>query len=357
MRILLLLFVALTLFGCEENQSKENQFFSSKEDLFRYHGRTSPVDSGVNLITSAASTEVRVFGDTVVAFFENDQNQHHSVTVEMNGKRFGRYRVNNDSLVLSLSENNDAGTVLKIFKDTEAANGNLIFTGLKAEKIAGLPEEDRPLIEFIGNSITCGMGADTAQIPCGEGEWYDQHNAYLAYGPIVARTLNADYRLNCVSGMGIYRNWNDENQPTMPDVYPNQNLNSDPSQKADFSGKAPDVVSIALGTNDLSHGDGEKQRSEFDQKNFVGNYISFVESIYNYYPETKVVLLSSPMVGEKESKILVESLHQVADNFEQEIAVFEFEKMNGQGCTTHPDLADHRVMAEKLLPFIKKQIQ
>ena len=52
-----------------------------------------------------------------------------------------------------------------------------------------IPNSNAPLIEFIGNSITCGAAADVSEVPCGSGVDYDQHNAYYAYGPRVARML------------------------------------------------------------------------------------------------------------------------------------------------------------------------
>ncbi len=66
------------------------------------------------------------------------------------------------------------------------------------------------LIEFIGNSITCGAAADPSEVPCGTGVYHDQHNAYYAYGPRVARALAANYIVRSVSGSGIYRNWNSD---------------------------------------------------------------------------------------------------------------------------------------------------
>jgi len=58
-------------------------------------------------------------------------------------------------------------------------------------------------IEFIGNSITCGTGSDVSKVRCGEGKWHDQHNAYMAYGPLVARHFNAQWHLSAYSGIGL----------------------------------------------------------------------------------------------------------------------------------------------------------
>lgn len=357
MQKLFILVVAVMFISCNNQPANKIQFFSAENQNFKYFGRHAEKSGSIALIGSAASVQTKVYGDSVAIIFESAPDQHHYLAIELNDQYQGRYRVQNDTLRLALP-NKDSANELKVFKDTEVANGDLIFVGLQADKIeAASEEEGRLTIEFIGNSITCGMGADTSEIACDEGEWYDQHDAYNAYGPLVSRALNVNYRLNCVSGMGMYRNWNDEDQPVMPDVYDNKRLNADSSQKADFSGKAPEVVSIALGTNDLSYGDGEKERSEFDREKFVNNYTAFVEHIFELYPNTKVALLSSPMVGEKELPVLEQSLQQVQQNLkERPISIFNFEKMNGQGCTTHPNLQDHREMAQALIPFFRNLI-
>ena len=351
MRKLLLLALAALFMSCNQS-SKKIQFFSAENSNFKYFGRHTTKSGSVALIGSAASVQTRVYGDSVALVFESPEN-HHYIAVELNDEYLGRYRVKNDTLRLALPNKAEANE-LKVYKNTEAATGDLIFVGLQADKIEAPSEEDRFTIEFIGDSITCGMGADTSEVGCEEGEWYDQHNAYMAYGPRVARALKANYRLNCVSGMGMYRNWNDEDQPVMSNVYDNKKLDTDSSQKADFSGKAPEIVSIALGTNDLSYGDGEKQRKAFDQEKFVNNYVDFIEHIFELYPNTQVALLSSPMVGENEKPVLEQSLQQVKSHFDDnKIAVFNFDEINGQGCSTHPDLQDHHEMAQALIPFFR----
>ena len=109
--------------------------------------------------------------------------------------------------------------------------------------------EDLPLIEFIGNSITCGAAADPSEVPCGSGEYHDQHNAYYAYGPRVARALNTNFLLSSVSGAGIYRNWNSDG-PALPLLFEQSDLRENSSRPWNFDLYSPDIVSIALGTND-----------------------------------------------------------------------------------------------------------
>ncbi|AVR44608.1 GDSL family lipase [Christiangramia fulva] len=345
------LLICIVAVGCSEPDVQFKNFNASGKAI-DYKGRVEKLnDSAVALISSAAFAETKVIGDSATLYLSSGNDQHHYVVVELNGQNSKRYKVDGSPISIDLG-NNDT-TLVRIFKANEALTGDVILNKISAQNLIPAEDPKQPLIEFIGNSITCGMGADTRELSCSEGEWYDHHNAYLAYGPRVARALNLDFRLSCVSGMGMYRNWNDEDQPVMPDVYENLRLNADSTKKADLSRK-PDIVSIALGTNDLSFGDGTKERSDFDQQKFVENYTNFTKRIFELFPDTQVALLTSPMVGEKEQQVLLESLKQVKENLKNRpISIFEFDNMQPHGCDSHPDIDDHAKMAQQLIPFFK----
>jgi hypothetical protein len=200
------------------------------------------------------------------------------------------------------------------------------------------------------------MGADTTTIPCHKAEWFDQHNAYFSYARLVATSLNADYMLSSVSGIGIYRNWNGEGA-VMPLVYTNTYLNTDSTKKWNFKNFAPDIVSIALGTNDLSDGDGKKYRAPFSVDSFSVGYINFLKTIFENYPDTKIALLTSPMVtGEKDS-ILNVCLEKVKAHYkDKRIEIFRLSGITPHGCDYHPLKEEQQKMADTLIPFFRKLI-
>ncbi|MDT0688993.1 GDSL-type esterase/lipase family protein [Salegentibacter sp. F188] len=350
-----LLLLLLICAGCNEAKKKP-QHFTAVNDSYHYSGRIEKInDTTVALINSGASVQIQVSGDSVSVLLSGENEQPLFANIELNEKYLGRFRTD-EPIKIDLPDSTNTNS-LTIYKATEATTGTLYFHGITADKISSPKIKDRPKIEFIGNSITCGMGADTEEYPCDTGEWYFQHNAYLAYGQRVARALDVDFELSCVSGMGMYRNWNDEDQPVMPDVYENLYLNNDGSKKANFK-EAPEVVSIALGTNDLSLGDGEKERADFNQEKFTSNYIKFVKMIFEKYPEVKIALLTSPMVSGENNEMLVESLQKVKENFpDHEIKDFEFEAVTPHGCGYHPDIEDHKQMAAQLIPFFNDLLQ
>lgn len=343
--------VLISLASC--TKTNKDKYYPASSSNFQYQGRIKKLnDSTITLIGSASNIHFAVEGDSCQLFFSG-VNQSDYVSLELNSKYIGRFNIKNSPIQIGLKDSlND----IKIYKATEASTGDIFFNGVKAEKISKAISKPRKKIEFIGNSITCGMGADMDSIDCGSENWFDQHNSYLAYGPRIARILDVDFELSCVSGMGMYRNWNDEDQPVMPDVYDFKNLSDDGERRAKPE-HSPDIISVALGTNDLSKGDGIKERSEFNHKKFERNYIKFLNHLHKIYPQAKFTLLTSPMVDpeSKEGKELLESLRSIKSKLNDEltIEIFEFKLMQPEGCAYHPSSQDHKILAQQLVPFFK----
>ncbi len=344
------------LLSCASQTENKNKFFNAAKKEFMYSGRTEQVNDTIQaFISSAAHAVFKAQGDSISFLLSCSGDSTAFVVIEVNGSYHDRYKVSTGKVNrIAIPVAADAMSRVGLYKATEASNGPLLFYGIEAKAIASAEIETAAIIEFIGNSITCGFGADTEAIPCDADTWYDQHNAYLAYGPLAARALNATFRLSSVSGMGMYRNWNDEDtNPVMGDVYFTTHLDGNREQILDLSGQAPDLVSICLGTNDMSNGDGKKERKPFNTDKFTANYIDFVSRLFEVYPDAKLALLTSPMVSGENNKILLGCLRKVKAQFDDEhtVAIFEFAPMDPQGCGSHPDLNDHKIMAEQLIPF------
>jgi hypothetical protein len=285
---------------------------------------------------------------------------HNYLQYELDGVYQKRIRIDSAATTPVVITASAAGThTVWIYKATEAHTGAIIIQQASAKNIRPLQRSVKPLIEFIGNSITCGAAADTSDVPCGAGVYHDQHNAYMAYGPRVARALRVNYIMSCVSGIGIYRNWNSDG-PSMPQVYEKADFNIDSKQPWNFSTYTPQIVSIALGTNDFSDGDGIHPRKPFDSATFVQQYIRFVQLVKTKYPNAQIALLSSAMLHDQKRALLQNCLTAVKVKIDalflsaKPVALYFFQPMQARGCTGHPSVEDHAILANELISFFKK---
>ena len=312
------------------------------------------ISSAVHFGFSFEGTECKVFASIP------NTNGHNYLQYEMDGVYRGRIRIDGDSnqpIILKAKE--EGRHVVWIYKVTEAHSGPVFIEKIQAKNIKSLQREDMPLIEFIGNSITCGAAADPSEIPCGTGEYHDQHNAFYAYGPRIARELNTNFLLSSVSGAGVYRNWNSDG-PALPLLYKQTDFSENKNRLWTFENYVPDIISIALGTNDLSNGDGIKQRLPFDSSKFVNNYILFIQQVKSKYPIAQIALLSSPMMNGERRILLQNCLSVVKQKIDlkfpthKPVALHFFQPMQARGCSGHPSVEDHAVLGTELKPFFEK---
>lgn len=291
------------------------------------------------------------------------QNEHNYLQYELDGVYQKRIRIEGNAAMPIIIKTSGTGQhKIWIYKATEAHTGAIFITKIAADNIKPLAVADAPLIEFIGNSITCGAAADASEYPCGTGVYHDQHNAYMAYGPRVARALGVNFMLSSVSGIGVYRTWNMDG-PSMPQVYEQTDFQLNSNEQWNFNTYSPKIVSIALGTNDLSTGDGKTPRKTFDAEEFMSKYIKFISLVKSKYPKARIALLSSPMVKGTARQQLEDCLTKIKVKTDQAypaaypVATFFFEPMEGRGCSGHPSVEDHAILAKSLLPFYKKLLK
>ncbi|HEY4964885.1 MAG TPA: GDSL-type esterase/lipase family protein [Puia sp.] len=320
--------------------------------------------SKLELISSAVHFGFRFSGTACsINTYILDTSAHNYLQYTLDGAYQKRIKISgNNRLPLMIGGLGKGSHTIWIYKATEAATGPIYIEKIIATDCVPLKIPDLPLIEFIGNSITCGAAADPSEVPCGTGEYHDQHNAYYAYGPRLARMLNTNFILSSVSGIGIYRNWNSPG-PIMPQVYEKTDLQDDDSRFWDFKSYRPRIVSVALGTNDFSNGDGKSPRLPFDSAHFVKNYIGFINIVKSKYPKAQIALLSSPMLNGDRRELLQRCLIAVKRAIDRQhvsdlpVAVYFFRPMQARGCGGHPNLEDHQILAAELKPFFQKLLE
>ncbi|MGY4384517.1 hypothetical protein ACVWYN_001543 [Pedobacter sp. UYP24] len=359
----LFIVILFSVFALPTRATNLRDTLNAKE--FKPYGRYLLNKQGeCELISSAAHFGLRFKDNQCAIYFSNAVNKGRNyIQYELDGVYQKRILVSNNADEPTIIKTNTTGWhTVWIYKATEAHTGPVIISKVTAKQITSLKTKEAPVIEFIGNSITCGAASDITDYPCGTGEYQDHHNAYLAYGPRIARALRLNYIMSSVSGIGIYRTWNTEG-PSMPQVYENIDFQLNSPIKWNFSNYSPRIVSIALGTNDLSNGDGKKPRLPFDTLQFINGYVSFIKLVKSKYPKAQIALLSSPMVGGASGKILEKCLSDIKVKVDgiylsdKPLATFFFPKMTPHGCSGHPSIEDHAVLAQQLIPFYKKLLE
>ncbi len=241
-----------------------------------------------------------------------------------------------------------------VTRRTESLFGVSTFRGFSGATLVPSPGRTR-FIELVGDSITAGFGALGASEACGLDPVTEAETA--AWGALAAEALDADHVAIAYSGKGVYRNGGGDTAETMPVLY-ERILADDPSSAwpEDYD---PDVVVVALGTNDFSLGDPGDA--------FVDAYVAFAASLRARHPDAWILVAESPMLSDvvpagemrrtKARAYLEAVVAEREDAGDTRIALVEIAEQlesDGYGCSMHPSAATHAKMADALEERIRE---
>jgi hypothetical protein len=244
---------------------------------------------------------------------------------------------------------------IEIFKRTEEMFGKTTFYGFVPDATGSLVELTQKrtrLIEFIGNSITCGYGNEGIN---GGKFGASTENYYMTYAAITSRHYNARNLAVCKSGIGIYRNYagpSSGNWDCMPRYYPRIFL-YDSLPVYDFR-QRPDLICIDLGTNDFNTHGGDSAR-------FVSEYLKFIDTLQTKYTNPDIIVLLGPMLFGTDLIMVRKYLQFIADSANKKrngkVYFFEMSQQTGDlgmGIDYHPTVAQHKKNAMELTNYISK---
>lgn len=243
----------------------------------------------------------------------------------------------------------DGVHTLELYKRTEGFNGQTVFEGLvlaDGESLqAPAPRPNRRIL-FIGDSFTVGYGLEGTGAGCPDRRPLD--NNYLAYGPLTARALEAEYSVQAVSGAGMVHNYGDQNpmsaQP-LPFFFERTLFGSD-LPKWNYASWIPDVVTIALGTNDFS------TAVKPTQAQYTTAYKAFIKRIQGYFPNAQIVCLAYP-VDSFQGKYVEAMVKELMGQGETKVTAFLMPATTNTGCDGHPNRADHQKLSTALIPILQ----
>jgi lysophospholipase L1-like esterase len=287
------------------------------------------------------------FTGTSVSAVLHDDSLRNWFTVKLDDSIFIFKADKEDGLYPMAQNLPDREHTLEINRRTEWHGGNTTFLGFnidEGKKLVSIKRKKR-VIEFIGDSYTCGYGDEGKSRE--EHFTYETENNYATYGAITARSLNAGYVAICRSGIGMYQSYGGGKAFTQPNLYDEVVVNS--KARWDYAKNQAQVVVIDLGANDLS--------VDLDSTEFVNTYIRFVQKIRLQYPKAKIICIAGPSgPGDKWVKFQshVKAVTRNFKSIDKDIYYFKFSPFDPNGSDWHPNIKEHQRMANELIPFIKK---
>lgn len=227
------------------------------------------------------------------------------------------------------------------------------------------PLEVKPhLIEFIGDSITCGYGVDDED--SSHSFATATEDATRAYACHTARLLDADYMLFSASGFGIISGYTADPQQRLaeqliPDYYHSVGFSRDrfpggmdPTKTAwDFSLLRPEAVVINLGTND----DSFCQDTWEKQQEYMMAYERFLLDVRQCNPQAEIFCVLGIM-GQR----LCPWMERACENYRKHtvdqrvhsLRLPEQDGTIGYVADFHPLERFHLAAAQVLAPYIRQ---
>ena len=226
--------------------------FCQNRENFKRFGRMTELKNGISCDFTASGVEFwgRMQGDVTISL-SCDRDTYFTVFVD-GVRQEERFYATSSTETLRIASFAEAGEhTIRFLKQTEAQWSLCI---LESVFLTGFlypaPENREFLIEFIGDSITCGYGnlGNSSTPVAGIASMQDGTQAFAF---LTAEALNAEANIVACSGIGIAKGWTAINEL---DFYQRDCYYRDPDARYHGSVRSPDLIVINLGTNDQDRG-------------------------------------------------------------------------------------------------------
>ena len=322
--------------------------------------------SGIELSFTGRYLEIPVRGGYVAEYGEPDGN-YARVGVYVNGSRVSDVMIDSPRRNLIVVDQDTPQTVeVRLVKLSESAMSVIGIEPLiigEEDRVEPIPNKAH-LVEFIGDSITCGYGVDDED--CNHSFATATEDVTRTYAFHTARMLDVDCMLFSASGFGIISGYTPDprqrvGEQRIPDYYHSVGFSRDqfpgginPTKTPwDFSVLRPEAVVINLGTNDDSfcQDDSEKQQE------YMEAYERFLQDVRKCNPQAELFCVLGIM-GQR----LCPWMEKACENYrqhtgDQRIHTLRLPEQDGNigyVADYHPLERFHLAAAEVLAPYIKQ---
>jgi len=346
------------------------QSFLPTEEYVRTIGRTLNVNDSLWLVHSGTGCEFSLTGTKVTVKFKPDssfmnRNNQARVAIYVNGERVVDDMVDKMEKVYPVFESEaPAECTVRVVKLSEAPYSTFGISAIDATCIGSIKptEESDKLIEFVGDSITCGYGVD--DLDASHHFSTTTEDATKTYAYKTAEKLGADYSLVSFSGYGIISGYSGDGkkqeEQLVPEFYDKMGnswgtyLGSNIPQETlwDFS-RQPDVVVINLGTNDNSYVKNDSAKKE----EYTVAYVAFLKQVREKNPDATIFATLGIMGAELYPCIEDAVERYVGETGDTKVHAMKFDTQSaadGIAADWHPSEKTHEKAAEKLSQKIKE---
>ena len=234
----------------------------ASDSRITYVGRTLAADGDVSFDWSSTYAKISFQGDYLAVRASDTKKDYFNVWIdrEMSAEADKVLCINSADTLLTIVSSGDfkkgkkqAGHTVIIQKRTEADQGRTTFHEFLTDKglLQAAPVKER-LIEFVGDSYTCGYGIENSVAR--NRYTPETQNTSKTYCALLARYFDADFITVSHSGKGITRNYDDSDRQSrwyLPESY-TCTFHNARHPKWEPGDLKPAITMIYLGQNDFS---------------------------------------------------------------------------------------------------------
>ena len=261
---------------------------------------------------------------------------------------------------------------IRIIRQTEAYSATITVKSLTMfGELNETKAKEKTLIEFIGDSITGGLGDMTLG---SDTKYYDpgypddkrnygdgNQDGTIAYPFLTAENIGYDRRVLSRSGISVYypnstsRDFNDITL-SWTNAYKYTNVFDANNQTAEYSAKRKaDIVCINLGTNDTGANNRYKYvEEESFNTEFAKKVKEFLVIVRNANPEAKIVWVVGGMTDSYLAGVQTAITDLGGEKEKYYLCKVSSELKDGVGA--HPSKAQHAQLADELTKYLNENI-
>ena len=260
----------------------------------RVYGRQEPDANTVFAYWEGAGIGVRFTGTKlalVISCSIRNSNELPYFQVWVDGERTLRFNITNGSGTYTVADNLGEGEhYVRVLLTTQSFYDQIQFvtatiTGTGAALLDPVYDPDQLIMDIYGDSITAGHGTLG-----NESDYtFRTNDATATYAYVTAEHFGADANVCAISGWGMYQGYNADRNGIIPRVWNFISMRTSHIWTG-FADRQADVVTVALGTNDMWF-----WKDDMSRELYIGAYMEFLGKLRGVYPEASFFLLHNMM--------------------------------------------------------------